>query len=587
MISIEMRTIGEVSFENSVKTAEGYQYDIPCDRFGIPCIPIGRELSELGVDLKGITVGFAHPDGFIGLSVEAEKIISEVPEALSFIRGYFTNTRFLEKENYSVRSLKSGQIFFASLSFPAGEYEQSTVDREEALKAALSGIKQIGVNTGEITGEVSLSLVEMDELFVKPQTLSDLCSYHALDYSVLLVTPTSFYQPYADGPTTSLYIPGAEIRELLRKALSIEEKDGEDLICTNAYLSDGSKRLLPVPACASLVKNDKTQLRYRIAPGRDPHRSEQPAGLSDRYTGDTESHLITYTAPETERIRSIDGTMADALTAGQSFSGTVYGSDEQIRRIEEYFRKHAIINLGTFAEEGFGEVCVKIDAIREQAPKATVLADTFDVSCLSDTLLLNEEGMPAVSAEDLLGEIEYILNMPGELAIESKYTGIYKDFSKNIRWDRDGVIVRCIAKGAILRVRRKDNKPVDIFPILHTFIGERVNDGWGEIRTLPARDGYYRLAMQVTPVYYAVSFPDSLRRMNQSALLVAGVIEDILRSRIRSLAIVDREEYRQGVPASELMPEEILMEYRERYAPQIPVRTLFDWYEEGLKDDAV
>ena len=587
MISIEMRTIGEVSFENSVKTTEGYHYDIPCDRFGIPCIPIGRVMSELGVDLKGVTVGFAHPDGYMGLAVEAGKMISQYPEALSFIRGYFTNTRFLEKENYSVRSLKSGQRYFATLSFSVGESEQSIAAKEEALKAALSGIKKIGVNMGEVTGEVSFSVIETDDLFVEHQTLSDLCSYHEVDYSVLLVTPTCFYQPYADGPSTSLYIPGGVIRELLRKALSIEGEDAEDLICTNAYIGDGQKRLLPVPACATLVKNDKTQLRYRIAPGRDPHRSEQPAGLSDRYTGDTESHLITYTSPETERIRSIDGTMADALTAGQTFRGTVYGSDEQIRRIVEFFQKHAITNLGTFAEEGFGEVCIKIDAVREQAPKATVLADTFDVCCLSDTLLLNEEGMPAVSAEDLLGEIEYILNMQGELTIESKYTGIYKDYSKNIRWDHDGVIARCIAKGAILRVKRKDNKPVDIFPILHTFIGEHVNEGWGEIRTLPARDGYYRLAMQAAPAYYAVSFPNPLRQMKLSALFVTIVMEDILKSRIKGLALVDREEYRQGVPVSELKPEELLMEYRERYAPQLPVRMLFEWYEEGLKDDAV
>ena len=128
---------------------------------------------------------------------------------------------------------------------------------------------------------------------------------------------------------------------------------------------------------------------------------------------------------------------------------------------------------------------------------------------------------------------------------------------------------------------------MDIFPILHTFIGEHVNEGWGEIRTLPARDGYYRLAMQTAPAYYAVSFPDSLRQMKLSALFVTIVMEDILKSRIKGLALVDREEYRQGVPVSELKPEEILMEYRERYAPQLPVRMLFEWYEEGLKDDVV
>ncbi len=582
MISIQMKTIGDVTFESSVRTAEGYRYDIPCDRFGIPCIPLGRILSDHGIDLNDLTVGFAHPDGYMRLALEAGKIVSQAAEALSFIRGYFTNSRFLEKEGYSIRSLKAGQIFYASLSYPAADSEQERIKKEKTLRTALSGIHQIGVITEGISGEVSFSLVETEDFRTEPPGLSDLCSYHALDYSVLLITPTCFYQPYADGPSTSQYIPGAEIRELLRRFV-ITDEDEENMICTNAYLSDGRKRLLPVPACACLVKIDKTQLRYRIAPGRDPHRSEQPSGLNNCYTGDTESHLLVYTSPETERIISQEGQMTDALTAGQTFRGTVYGSDSQIRRIAAFFRDNAVMNIGSFAKEGFGEVCFGIDGVREKAPKAHILADCFDICCLSDTLLLNEVGMPAVSAEDLLDEIEYLLKIPGELVIESKYTGIYKDYSRNIRWNRDGVIFRCIAKGSILRVKRKDGKPQDISPILHTLIGERQSDGWGEIRTCPARDGYYRLASEVDPALYAVDYPDSFRQMKLSAHMIDQVMEDMLRSRVKALAQLDREEYRRGVPVEELMPEEILMIYQNRFAPQFPMETLSDWYKEELK----
>ena len=581
MISIQMKTIGDVSFESSLKTTEGYRYDIPCDKFGIPCIPIGRILSDHGIDLNDLTVGFAHPDGYMRLSVEAGKILKEAPEALSFIRGYFTNSRFLKNEGYNIRSLKAGQTFFASLSFSSEGSDRSK--KEGELRTALPGIRHIGVVTEGISGEVSFSLVEMEDFRTEPPGLSDLCSYHALDYSVLLVTPTCFYQPYADGPTTSLYIPGSEIHELLRKSSAINDEDEEEICCTNAYLSDGRTRLLPVPACACLVKLDKTQLRYRIAPGRDPHRSEQPAALNNCYTDDTESHLLVYTSPETERILSQEGQMTDALTAGQTFRGTVYGSDSQIRRIAAFFRENAVFNIGSFTKEGFGEAIFSIDRVREKAPNTRILTDCFDVCCLSDTLILNEEGMSAVSAEDLLGEIEYLLKVPGELTIESKYTGIYKDYSRNIRWDRDGAIFRCIAKGSILRVKRKDGQAMDISPVLHTFIGEMQSDGWGEIRTTPARAGYYRLAMETDPVLYAVDYPDSFRQMNLSAHMINRVMEDMLKSRVKALAQVDREEYRRGVSLEELMPEEIFTIYQNRFAPEFPMETLFDWYKEELK----
>ncbi len=587
MISIQLTTIGEVSFESSVRTSEGYRYDIPCDRFGIPCIPLGPILSEHGIDLKGLRVGFAHPEGYLGMAEEAGKLFSLSSEALNFIRRYFTNSTFLEKEKFSTRSLKAGQRYLASLYLPIEDSAEIRAKKEKTLKEALAKITHIGVSYGNISGEVSFSLVETEEFPMAAANLSELCSYSALDYSILLITPTCFHQPYADGPSTSLYIPGERINDLLRRVLGSGEAEEDGLICSNAYISDGRKRLLPVPACASLVKNDKTQLRYRVAPGRDPHRSEQPSGLSDRYTPDTESHLLVYTSPETERIRTRMGTMADALSAGQVFSGTIYASDKNLRRIAAFFLRRPVLTLGSFSEEGFGEVLISVDALREKRPPAHIMADCFDVTCLSDTLLLNDEGMPAVSAEDLLGEIEYLLNMGGELEIESKYTGIHKDYSENIRWKREGEIIRCIAKGAILRVRRKDRKSVDISPILHTFIGERQHEGWGEIRTLPAREGYYRLAEQAEPVLYAINSPVSFRQMSLKALMVNSIINDILKTRIRALANLDRDEYNNGASVAQLIPEEILMIYRDRLAPELPLETLYDWYEEGLKDDSI
>ncbi len=598
MICIMMRTIGEVTFEGGVNMSEGYDYDIPCDRLGIPCIPLSQILEEKGVDLEGIHISFAHPDGYHALLKQAygiQKMSGD--DAISYIRRYFTNKHIHKKTGQGIRSLKNGQTYFASVHFPADLSEEEQEQKESELRLALSGIKHIGAVLGGagdvgdatrgITGRVALTLASRDAVTDHTLELSDNCEYHALDYYILLVTPTCFYEPYADEETTTLYVPGGRIRELLRKSGLIEtDEDGneeEGLICTNAYISDGIKRLLPVPLSDAVVKLDKTQMRCRLSPGRDPHRSEQILMLQNSYTGDMQSNLLEHVKPETERIESLTRGKTDALSAGQTFRGIIYGTDEQIRRIADFFMDDPVVELGFLSEEGFGEGCVFVERAREKLLPASIMANHFDLCCVSNTLILNDAGMSATDADDLLQEIEYVLDMPGVFEIESKYTGIYKDYDVNIRWGREGSVDRCISKGSALRIRTRDGKPVDISPIVHAFIGERTADGWGEIVAFPAREGYYRLAKAKDPALYAMTLPDSFRTLKLSSYLVDGVITEMVKSRIEGLAAVDSEEYRKGIPVEELLPEVILEMYRGMYDPGLLMKTLRKWYEEALK----
>ena len=80
---------------------------------------------------------------------------------------------------------------------------------------------------------------------------------------------------------------------------------------SNAYISEERARLLPLPLCMSLVKLDKKRLHYRLSPGKDPSRVEQDVGVGDAYARSFENRLTIYTKPETERIASRGGKIAD------------------------------------------------------------------------------------------------------------------------------------------------------------------------------------------------------------------------------------------------------------------------------------
>lgn len=200
----------------------------------------------------------------------------------------------------------------------------------------------------------------------------------------------------------------------------------------------------------------------------------------------------------------------------------------------------------------------------------------------SNTLLLNEKGMPTCRAEDLLSEIEYVLGISGKLRIAGKYTGVYHDYSRNHLWQEDRNAVRCFAKGSILRLEVIGD-PIDIFPIRHCFIGERTQEGYGEICTWPAQGGYYRLAEKVVLPRYDVYARETPRNIILGARMTKSVITAILKNKVQALAAVDQNEYSAGAALEELLPAELLEMFRDQYDPLLTSEEVSLWYSEKLK----
>ena len=579
MYGIRFRTLGRVAFRNRMKMSSGYRCDVPVDDLGFPCLPLAEMMQDTPLPVPDAQIGFARPEGYLGLVREAADLEKSFPNDREMVREIYTTTHFSSAEGTNIRALKSGLTFTAPL--------KCRDEDVKTIRAFLRTVKRIGTLEEGVTGEVEMELCDLDREPGPAVALSPLCRYISLEYAIHLHAPACIYAPYEDDADTYPYIPGAEIR----KRLEARARDGaflrmlEEMTFTHATVSLDGRRMYPVPLSMSVVKLDREQLHDRLSEGKDPSRVEQDVGLSGAYAGEFGSHFMRYTRPMTERISLRDGNVYDALSAGQTFRGLVYGTDEQIRALAEEIRKQPRLRFGKGAEEGYGAAYMELVGAQEEAIRTEEGSPGFEVACVSNTLLLNDDGIPSCRAEELLREIEDRLGIPGGLEIVGKFTDVCRDFEYRFDWDQDGPVVRCLKAGSILRLRTRDGRPVNLYPIRHCFVGENTRNGYGELIAWPAGDLYYRAAEQAEPSLYRLEIPLSYTKAEKGARLVLSVLQRKLKTAVRLLAVVDRGEYHRGVSAEELIPMELLKIMKETYAPGLDDEIVVQWYREGLEDE--
>ena len=580
MTGIRIELIGEVAFETYLELEVGYRCDVPTDELGIPFLPLieilKREVPSFILP-EDIEVGFARPDGYLDLLQQLRELSSLIPNAKNRIRSFFTQEHFDAKTGTHMRSLRSGQLFYAPLHVRTGDMER--------VVGMLKSLTHIGVREMGITGEISCSICELPDSRRKALPTMELLNYSELDYSVVLLAPASMEAPYNDGDKTYPYIPGSQ----LRKAFLAWQTDDRlkkglpEMHFSNAYIARNGTRLLPVPMCMAVVKLDKEQLRYRLASGKDPTKTEQDIRLDGAFGTCFDRHFMQYVKPITERVTSSDGVLYDALSEGQVFKGTIYGPDEQLRAAAAWIGSNPFLRLGALRGEGYGQAYIALDGLREAPLPMEVLSSCFDVCCLSHTLLCTDEGMPGTRPEDLLRELEYVTGQSGAFEIVGKYTNVYTDYANRFNWQGDGPVTRCLQAGSVLRIRTKDGKGADISSILHTFIGENTRDGYGEIMAWPAVDVYYRVAKEVPSKSYDIHFEPLFRDKHLSARRLHKGLEAVLKHSVTTLGEIDAADTEAGNAAEVRVPTEILEVLRDKYDPEIDMKIMEKWYRDGLR----
>lgn len=576
---IRIELLGEVAFESHIKLEEGYRYDVPVDELGIPYVPLVELMGGKGpIELPaGMALGMARPDGYAGLVREATELARRVPNAASWIRALFTSDHIDPDSGRRIRTLKADQVFVAPLYVP-----------EEHLREAASIIESLtraGVVAEGITGRIRCTIVDKDVSERARGVSSPQLTFGSLEYSLMLVSPTALHAPYENGDKTYAYVSGFEVRrafaDIVGDAHLASELSG--MRFTNAYVTLGGVRQLPVPMCMSVVKLDREQLRYRLSPGKDPSRTEQDVTLTGAYGKGFGEHHMTYVRPIVERITSGEGELLDALAAGQVFCGTVYGTDEQLRRLAKAISEVPYVTLGAYVDEGWGTAYCCVTALREDAIGHEVLMRRFDVACVSHTLIYDDGGVPVTRPADLLHEVERALGLgEGGLVLEGAYTGIYTDYADRLGWGSVGPVTRCIQAGSVLRVRTADGQAVDASPIAHAFVGEGTRDGYGEVMAWPATDEYYRVTTEAEPDMYTL-LPDlGLHDLEIGGGLVRHVLESLTKAKVEALADVDAAEIVMGENVGHGAPLEVLEMYRNAQCPHLDLEVLVAWYDRAL-----
>lgn len=571
MYTLTIKLLSDVSFKPAATAIKGYVSDTPCDFLGIPYIPALEIIGGRTLPSPDAQISHGHPDGYFALLQAANRLNSIVKGSVVHIASFFTNELYDGKNSSRRRCLKAGQIFFANLNFPKEKFEQ--------MEAFFKEIRHIGIRTENIAGDVECSLkITTDKSATK---LSEFPNYYALDYTLSIISPLSIPIPYDREPHTFLYAPGG----LIRREICDKVVPNANLTVSNAYIAAKGERLLPMPLSMAIIKLSPEEMRYRLASDKRPNETEQLITVSNAYTRDFEESTAHYTVPDTTRIVDDNDNVYDALSSGQTLKGVIYGNNEDLRKLAEYIENHEFIMLGPLTDKGYGKVRLKLQELREKKPPAEILAKEFDAICLSDTVILNDEGIPAYNADVLKTEIERKLNAPNSLEIVGKYTDAQKDFDLYNGFAGSGVIRRALKAGSVVRFSVKDDKTINISPILHTFIGEKTASGYGEIATYPARGGYYRFAKRMEPDKKP-SGDLSARELSIGVKLICHVLNEILKKRVKFLAFIDKEYYNENKDAKELLPTFVLEFLKDKYNPYLPLTTMNKWYLEELEKNS-
>lgn len=413
----------------------------------------------------------------------------------------------------SIRVIKKGLVFFAPVEFRCSDEKKH--EYEDQMVKICKAVRHMGLNRTRGMGSVKVSF-EMDipEIFKdrKPEFITAACqegmSYSRLDYMLYLHSAV-LCKSAAGGQTVCCpYIEGAKILGMIAEAYKTEGKGNEEfakdtkdqsLICSNAYISDGKKRFEPADASLFVVKDDPRKGRCKavdIGELRDDE-IEKLSPLGDKficYNGQQAEEKkvdmeIRYhhSRPADKSIGHVVSSDSDnqmyqieSISAGQTFTGYILGSSDQIRKICELFEKRNHYRIGYNRSAEYGEVSIHVVGLSENNEiEEGDSVDRFLLRLNSPAILRRENGMVSPDEEMILGQLKRKLDLP-DLTIEKRFLRFTEIGGYNVTWNARKPSVPVFDKGTAFVMRSP--VPVCLEKINRIWIGERNMEGYGEIR---------------------------------------------------------------------------------------------------------
>ncbi len=413
----------------------------------------------------------------------------------------------------SIRAIKKGLVFFAPVELRCSDEKKH--EYEDQMVKICKAVRHMGLNRTRGMGSVKVSF-EMDipEIFKdrKPEFIIAECqegmSYSRLDYMLYLHSAV-LCKSAAGGQTVCCpYIEGAKILGMIAEAYKTEGKGNEEfaeltkdqsLICSNAYISDGERRFEPADASLFVVKDDPRQGRCKAVDMGElkDDEIEKLSPLGDKficYNGQQAEEKkvdmeIRYhhSRPADKSIGHVVSSDSDnqmyqieSISAGQTFTGYILGSSDQIRKICELFEKRNHYRIGYNRSAEYGEVSIHVAGLSENNEiEEGDSVDRFLLRLNSPAILRRENGMVSPDEEMILGQLKRKLDLP-DLTIEKRFLRFTEIGGYNVTWNARKPSVPVFDKGTAFIMRSP--VPVCLEKINRIWIGERNMEGYGEIR---------------------------------------------------------------------------------------------------------
>ena len=506
--------------------------DVVYDENGIPYIPAKRikgcireaalEMVEIGIIEKkqyerifgkegnsraAFTLSNAYITGY-SESVEALQACShrELVSQQNVLNQYTymrTQTSVdLETGVADENSLRTLRVVKKGLVFEADCEVCDQTENLEVFKQAVSLVKHMGMSRTRGLGLVNLTLEEtsstnIQHVKIKKEQLSE---KNKIIYEIKLKSAMICKSAKGIQVDTQDYIAGSKVLGLIAGALGSDKYkelmgQEDELIVSNAYILNHEQRC--VPGRISLQKEkdqpyDQNGEMIVLDMLYEPDISKKqmtPANIDYIDKNGVKTDVITEISYHHQRAKdkSIGRATGEndgssfyqlcSISAGQSFGGYIYANKEQAERIIDAVNRLGNVRMGYGRSSEFGAVDFELNSVIPVEEKENIVHEAV-LTLTADMILYNENGVLTTEIKELKKYLEEILDV-SDIEIRNPFLQFVTVGGFNVTWGRRKPIFNALGKGTTMILSSKKGFNIDV--LNHTFIGERVAEGYGEV----------------------------------------------------------------------------------------------------------
>lgn len=506
--------------------------DVCQDEFGLPYIPAKRikgclrecaqELADWGDDVSPAKLFGGKGDKENAGKVRiADAYLRNYAELVKEIQGgnrviyhpqnvlknytYIRTQTSIDKDNGTAKenSLRTMRVINKGLIFESELLLYDEKLYEGLLKCSML-LRNIGLARTRGLGEIKVSL---EEISVKSDIeKKDYNGEGTIKYSIKLLEPMICKSINGGESNSYDYIEGSKVIGLLARQLNDNNKllsilDDNQLVFSNAYIEKKGNRMVEVPAYYYTIKNNKSNYINRLVYDDAKNESEkrQINGFKHCYVSINNEKMEKTSVDMEERYhhsRPVDKSIGRAtddpdskfyqissINKGQTFSGFISGSPENIKTIYDIMADISVCYMGYGSSSEYGKcefsVCPTPD---EHIEKKS--GREFVVSLVSPAIVYNEHAMYSTDHIDFLKEVLLAGGLKEEdiCKLDMDKTKRFMKYTNlggyNVTWNARKPVISAFDKGTGVKLVFSEN--VEMKTGKRIFIGERNQEGYGE-----------------------------------------------------------------------------------------------------------